>query len=911
MKSVSMSEHTALRPGAKLRPLHALVIEHDQSDVELCLRHLRETGFDVRADVVQSPSELAERLRSKAYDVVLADYRMPGWTGMDALELIKQERKGVPFILVSGTLGEETAVECIKRGATDYVLKERLERLPFAVTRALEEVRLREDRKKAEEALQQSEKLLRLLLDSTAEGIFGADANGRCIFCNRAALDFLGYGDSEALLGKDLHEVCHHTRPDGRPYPHEECPIYQSLRQGTGVHAEDEIFWRADGTSFAVEYWSFPIRDRGENIGAVVTFVDITERKQIEERICRLAQAVENSAELIAMGDSEGRFTFANQSFLRTLGFSEDEIMGKPLRSTVLSPNDRPGLDEEIRLGVLEEGSWRGECLHRRKDGTDFPVYLSVGQVKDRKGCVIGSLGIAQDITERKQAEERFYKAFNANPEPITIATLSEGRYVDVNESFLRVTGYQREEVIGRTSQELKFWERPEDRERLVETLRQQGSVRDMEITFLTKSGERRTGLDSVAVIEVAGQPCIIAFFQDITERKRLEEQFRAAQKMEAVGQLAGGVAHDFNNLLGVIIGYSDLLLDRFPSDDPQHQQLQEIKKAGGRAASLTRQLLAFSRKQVFQPKVVDLNALVADLSKMLHRLIGEHIELVTTLKPGLGQVKADPGQFEQVIVNLVVNARDAMPEGGKLNITTANATLDQAYCHSHGASIQPGRYVVLSVADTGIGMDAQTQTHIFEPFFTTKEQGKGTGLGLATVYGVVKQSGGYIWVYSEVGKGTTFKIYLPRVDEPVEPLGVEHGKTELLQGSETILLAEDAESLRKLTCTFLQNNGYTVLPATNAAEAIEMAAGTHDGPIDLLLTDVVMPGMSGRELADHLAITRPEMRVLYMSGYTDDAIVHRGVLEPGTLFIEKPFSQEALLRKVREALDQAVKPQL
>jgi CheY-like chemotaxis protein len=375
---------------------------------------------------------------------------------------------------------------------------------------------------------------------------------------------------------------------------------------------------------------------------------------------------------------------------------------------------------------------------------------------------------------------------------------------------------------------------------------------------------------------------------------------------MEAVGLLAGGVAHDFNNLLGVIMGYSDLVLDGFPSDDPRCHQLQQIKKAGLRATSLTRQLLAFSRKQIFQPRVLDINALVTDFNKMLRRMVSEDIELVNILKPGLGQIKADPGQIEQVIMNLVVNARDAMPTGGKLIIETANADLDETYCRAHPA-VQPGRYVMVAVSDTGVGMDAKTQARIFEPFFTTKEQGKGTGLGLATVYGVVKQSDGYIWVYSELGKGTTFKIYLPRIDEPVQSVAMDRGKAELLRGSETILLAEDAEPLRILTCALLEKNGYTVLAAENSKEAIQLAE-RQDQPIHLLLTDVVMPGMSGRELANYLTAKRPDMRVLYMSGYTSDVIVHHGVLDPGIFLIEKPFSQEALMRKLREVLGRAEK---
>ncbi len=385
-------------------------------------------------------------------------------------------------------------------------------------------------------------------------------------------------------------------------------------------------------------------------------------------------------------------------------------------------------------------------------------------------------------------------------------------------------------------------------------------------------------------------------------ERKRLEEQLRQSQKMEAVGRLAGGIAHDFNNLLTIINGYSQLLLDRFAPRDQARVQVEEIKKAGDRAATLTRQLLAFSRRQVLQPQVLNLNAVVANVDTMLRRLIGEDIDLVTVIGEALGRVQADPGQIEQVILNLAVNARDAMPQGGKLTIETANVELDEAYTCSH-AAVAPGRYVMLAVSDSGIGMDAETQAQIFEPFFTTKEKGKGTGLGLATVYGIVKQSGGHLWVYSEPGKGATFKVYLPQVEEANGTVAASQARVKSLRGAETILLVEDEEAVRKLASRILQEYGYKVLESTSAEQALQIGE-RHKEPIDLLVTDVVMPGMGGREVAGHLAFLRPEMKVLYMSGYTDDAIIHHGVLQAGVAFMQKPFTPEVLARKVREVLD-------
>jgi signal transduction histidine kinase/ActR/RegA family two-component response regulator len=393
---------------------------------------------------------------------------------------------------------------------------------------------------------------------------------------------------------------------------------------------------------------------------------------------------------------------------------------------------------------------------------------------------------------------------------------------------------------------------------------------------------------------------------KEVAERKSAEEQLRQAQKMEAVGMLAGGVAHDFNNLLTAINGHSDLAMRRLKQDDPLYDKLEKIKKAGDRAAALTHQLLAFSRKQILQPKVLDLNQIVFEMNKMLQPLIGEDIDLLTKLKPDLGMIKADPGQLEQVLMNLSVNARDAMPRGGKLTIETANVYLDEEYASRH-LSITPGWYVMLAVSDTGTGMDAEMQARIFDPFFTTKEVGKGTGLGLSTVYGIVKQSGGNIWVYSELGRGTTFKVYLPCVDRCAEvpESGIDHNQ--LSEGNETVLLVEDEEMVREMAKEILEESGYQVLEARHGHEAL-LIAEQYRGHIHLMLSDVVMPQMSGRELAEQFAPLRKEMKVLYMSGYTDDAIVHHGVLDEGTAFIEKPFTPNTLARKVRETLNTSVR---
>ncbi len=400
------------------------------------------------------------------------------------------------------------------------------------------------------------------------------------------------------------------------------------------------------------------------------------------------------------------------------------------------------------------------------------------------------------------------------------------------------------------------------------------------------------------------------ALKEEIVERKRaeeerisLQEQLQQAQKMEAIGQLAGGVAHDFNNLLTIITGYSDLMLSQLNEEDSLYGDVIEIKRAAERASTLTRQLLAFSRKQVLQPKILDLNQLVANLDKMLRRLIGEDIELVTKMDEKLGRIKADPGQIEQVVLNLVVNARDAMPKGGRLTIETANAELDEYYTRTH-LGVKPGHYVMISISDTGAGMTPEVKERIFEPFFTTKEKGRGTGLGLSTVYGIVKQSEGYIWVYSEPGQGTTFKIYFPVIEDMVESLESTPDSKKTVRGTETILLVEDEEMVRGLVRMILERNGYHVLEASGGENALRIAQEYRSQPIHLMVTDVVMPGMSGRELVDCMKILRPEIKILYISGYTNDAIIRHGVLGEGTAFLQKPFTANILTHKIREVLD-------
>jgi PAS domain S-box-containing protein len=624
--------------------------------------------------------------------------------------------------------------------------------------------------------------------------------------------------------------------------------------------------------------------------------------KQEEKKFQAL---LESPLDVMIVIDRTGHIVYANSATEEMFGYELEELLGKTFLTLVPERFRAESAEYYARLfsnPSLHDRQMQQDRWGLRKDGSEFPAEVTSTPIETLQGAVVAIA--VRDITERKRAEAehtRLVTAIEQSAEAVVI-TDTDGSIEYVNPAFTRITGYSREEALGQNPRMLKSGKHDLAFYQQLWATILKGEIWRGEIVNRRKDGSFYTEEMSIAPVRSTHGEVThyIATKEDVTKRKSMEAQLRQVLKMEAIGQLAGGVAHDFNNLLTIISGYGHLLRERLGPQDLDH--VEEILKASDRATALTRQLLAFSRRQILTPQVLDLNSVVADLEKMLRRLIGENIELTTVQQSGLGRVKADPGQVEQVIINLAVNARDAMPEGGKLTIETANVDLDGAYARRHAGAV-PGRYVMVAVSDTGIGMNAETLAHMFEPFFTTKEKGKGTGLGLATVYGIVKQSVGYTAVYSEPGHGSTFKIYLPRVEQAMTKAESAGRGPELARGSETVLVAEDEESVRSLVCETLESLGYKVLEAREPGEALTIVE-QYTEPIHLLLTDVVMPQMSGKELAKRLATARPEAKVLYMSGYTDNAVFIHGVLEAGRFFLQKPFAPGTLLRKVREVLD-------
>ena len=764
---------------------------------------------------------------------------------------------------------------------------------------------------------------IRRVWEISPAGIVILRHDGQIVAANRRAELVLGLSLSDIVQRTYNAPAWRITRWDGGPFPDEELPFQRVMATGQPVHGVQHAIEWPDGRRVLLLINAAPLTDKtGQITHVVATVEDVSEHvetiealRRSEEQFRTMVQQVP-AVVYVSLLDECGTTLYISPQVERMLGYTPDEWIADPeLWIKCLHPEDRARVLAEYNHARRTGAPLRCEYRSQARDGRLVWVHEEAVVLLDNEGRPSLHQGVLVDITERKQseetlrrAEEQYRNMIESAPVGIFRSTV-EGGCLAVNPALAHMLGYDSpEEMITQvTDIARQLYVEPERRQAILAEVTRNSTWATYEVDFRRKDGKVITAEMHLRLTrDRDGRALYLeGFVEDISERKSLEAQLRQAQKMEAVGRLAGGVAHDFNNLLTAILGYSDLILLRLNEQDPMRKDVEEIKKAAKQASALTSQLLAFSRKQVLQPVVLDLNAVISNVEKMLRRLIGEDIELITRLSPGLHQVKVDPSQIEQVIINLAVNARDAMPEGGQLIIETANVTLDETYVQQHRGA-RPGEYVMLAISVTGCGMDAETQNHLFEPFFTTKERGKGTGLGLATIYGIVKQSEGYIYVYSEPGAGTTFKIYLPRSNGSQRDLPARQpaplARTRA-RPKETILVVEDNDLVRELICSVLGHAGYRILEARNGAHALRVYQ-EFAGTVHLLVTDVVMPGMmSGRELAQRLTALSPNLKVLYLSGYTDNTIVHRGVLEPGIAFLQKPFTADVLTEKVRQVL--------
>ncbi len=761
------------------------------------------------------------------------------------------------------------------------------------------------DRRLAEEALRESEERAHLIINTVPDSItITRVEDGRYILVNDSFCTLSGFSREETI-GRTVTDLNVFVNVQDRQR------FIREMREKGEVTDFEIEYRKKDGGLLTTLLSARPIQYAGEDC-LVAVVADITSRKRSEDALRKSEEQhrklVESMREGFGVLNERNEVTFINNRFCELMGYRPEEIVGHPV-SDFVDPENLKILGEQMaRRRSGEKGPY--EIAWTRKNGNKVYTLMSPEPVYDGQGNFKGSFSVITDISERKQMEEALKKSEeryrllvdNANE---AILVIQEGMIKFVNPRAIKIMKLEGQKLA---PQPFLDFIHPEDRERVRQRYQERlsGEVSPVRYSFrlLDQAGE--TIWVEINAVQIAweGEPAALVFLTDITEKKQLEMQFLQSQKMEAVGRLAGGVAHDFNNLLTSILGHSDLMMMRLRLGDPLVGDIKEIVKAANRATDLTRQLLAFSRKQVMQPRILNLNGIISDMKKMLKRLIGEDIILETLLSPDLGQVLVDPGQIDQVIMNLVVNARDAMPKGGTLTIETGNVLLDEVQVRSYMGA-KPGAYVLLSVKDSGSGMSEELQSHIFEPFFTTKELGKGTGLGLSTVYGIVKQSNGYIWVDSRPGQGTAIRIFLPQQEGEAESdLKLKKGKVSL-RGEETILLAEDNELVRGLTRSVLEHFGYQVLETEDGEEAGRMSKG-YEGSIHLLLTDVVMPGISGRVLAEQLQRSRPGIKILFMSGYSEEAVLLQGMQIPGAHFLQKPFTPEELGMRVREILDSA-----
>jgi two-component system, cell cycle sensor histidine kinase and response regulator CckA len=888
------------------KPLRILHLEDDPDYCDLVQSLLTKDGFAVDLVLVQNRADFEGALAPGRFDIILADYLLPSYNGLEGLRVAREKCPETPFLLVSGTIGEQAAIESLQAGATDYVLKTWPERLVPAMRRAVGEADERMQRRRIETELRRREKHFRALTDNALDILTILDREGRFSHNSPSVKRVLGYGPGE-LTGQNAFALIHPEDLPGVLLGFE-----SGLRNPDRTIKLEFRFRHWDGSWRYLEAVGQSRLDDPDITGVVVNSRDISDRKQAEaglrESEKRFRDLFEGSPDAIFVEDLHGTVLDINPAACRLHGVTREELIGRKVLDLV-PPDQREQVARDFQ--ALVEGRLQHvEGASRMQDGRAVPVEVRASRIKYATQEAV--LLHVHDITDRKLAEaalrssEMLFHSVWENSVDGMRLTDENGTTVAVNDAFCRLVALPREDLEGKPF--TKIFADTELPERMLEEFRQRFRDRIVE-----QQKERRLRLHNGSVVtlehtssfvELRGQPSLLlGQFRDLTAQKRLEEQLRQSQKMEAIGQLAGGVAHDFNNILTIIHGHASLLLAGGGLAGGPAKSAQQISQAAERAAGLTRQLLAFGRRQVMQPRQLDMNEVVGNMTKMLGRILGEDIALRLHYSTHPALVEADAGMLEQVLMNLSVNSRDAMPKGGLLAIKIAAVSVDASHTAEHPEACV-GHYICLSVADTGGGIPPENLRRIFEPFFTTKELGKGTGLGLATVYGIVKQHRGWIEVESEIGRGTAFKVFLPLSGETAQIAHAQPSEKPARGGTETILVVEDEAPVRELVCNILAGHGYRVLQAESGARALQVWQDSK-GKIDLLVTDLVMPDrLNGRELAEKLWTERPRLKVIFTSGYSADAVGKDFVLRRGLNYLQKPYHPGKLALAVRDCLD-------
>lgn len=888
------------------RPLQLLIVEDTPNDAELMLRELRRSGFDPTWKRVDTEREYLASLQPNI-ELILSDYAMPQFTGLRALELLKERRLDIPFIIVSGTIGEETAVAAMQSGAADYLLKDRLARLGKAVEHALEEKKIRAERKRTEETFDRLRRNHELILNSAGEGIYGLDLKGNIIFENPKAVELLGWQPTE-LLGRPAHATFHHLHADGRPYPVESCPIHGSTRNTATRRVTNDVFWRKDGTSFRADCVCAPLRDaHGQITGSIVNFKDVTEqfaadlRLKLQEEQYRLL--FETNPQPMAVYDAKTlRFLAVNQATIAQYGYSQTEFLELGVRDLQPPQDIRDPTDTTAPLPSQSLSNFDGQFRHRTKDGSLILVEVYSGAIV--WAGVSARIVTAINVTERRRAEERLRdqaEIINLAHDAIIIRDFTSQQITFWNRGAECLYGWTADEALGKSFAELLFAD-PAQAGLTTEVLLATGEFRGEARQITKDRSEVVVDGRETLVRRPDGSPrSVFIINNDITERKKLEMHLLRAQRLESIGTLASGVAHDLNNILTPILMCAEAIRESASRED-MAPMISLIEDSARRGAGIVKQVLTFARGVQGERVLIKAIHLIEEMIDIAQKTFPKSITITGRYPEDLWSIAADPTQLHQVLLNLAVNARDAMPNGGSINIAAENFNVDEDLA-SVTAGAKPGPHVQIMVRDTGSGMPRAVIDKIFDPFFTTKEIGQGTGLGLSTTLGIVKSHGGFIAVHSTIGQGTTFKVFLPAAATSEAGSGKPEKSPDSLRGNgELILVVDDEPAVLRLSKMILEKQNYRVLPAASGSEALAIFAKEANS-INAVLTDVLMPYMDGIELVRALKEIQSGTRFIASTGQGDEARVEE-LLGLGVVnFLTKPYDSAKLLTTLRDTI--------